>query len=142
MNSIIPIAQRQGLDFLILTDHNTMQARRDGKEGFHGKLLLLVGEEISSEGHYLAMRIGKEVPKAQRFQPTADAVAAQGGLGFIAHPFWHKKRWEHWELRGFIGLEIYNAAHSATEPNANRTALSRCFTRQPTPNAIHTAVGR
>ncbi len=114
---IARIADEQGLDFLILTDHNTLRGKREGKEGFHGKTLLLVGSEISSEGHYLALRVKEEVPQGQKFQPTADAVAAQGGLGFIAHPLWRKKRWEHWELHGFTGMEIYNAAQDATEQN-------------------------
>ena len=117
VDPILHIAQRQGLDFLILTDHNTLQAKREGKEGFHGKTLLLVGSEISSEGHYLGLRLKEEVARDQKFQPTADAVAAQGGMGFIAHPLWKKKRWEHGDLRGFTGMEIYNAAHNATEKN-------------------------
>ena len=117
VDPIVRIAERQGLDFLILTDHNTLRAKQEGKEGFHGKTLLLVGSEISSEGHYLAFRIKEDVPQGQKFQPTADAVTAGGGLGFIAHPLWRKKRWEHWELRGFTGMEIYNAAQNATEKN-------------------------
>jgi hypothetical protein len=106
---IARIADRQGLDFLILTDHNTLRGKREGKEKVYGKTRVLVGSEVSSEGHYLALRVKEEVPQGKKFQPTADAVAAQGGLGFIAHPLWRKKRWEHWDLRGFTGMEIYNA---------------------------------
>ncbi|MDO8730495.1 MAG: CehA/McbA family metallohydrolase [Candidatus Omnitrophota bacterium] len=118
VEQIAAIAEQQGLDFLILTDHNTLRAKQEGKEGFHGKTLLLVGSEISSEGHYLAFRIKEDVPQGKKFQPTSDAVTAGGGLGFIAHPLWHKKRWEHWGLHGFTGMEIYNAAQDATEENS------------------------
>lgn len=109
VEAVARIGQRQGLDFLILTDHNTLRGKREEKEGFYGRTLVLVGSEISSEGHYLGLRINQDVPQGMKFQPTIDAVARQGGLGFFAHPLWKKKRWEHWGLSGFTGLEIYSA---------------------------------
>jgi len=120
---IVHIAQQQGLDFLILTDHNTLRGKRERKEGFHGKTLLLIGSEISSEGHYLALRIQEEVPQGQKFQPTVDAVTAQGGLGFIAHPLYKKKRWDHFELQGFTGMEIYNAKEDVLEEGIFQVAF-------------------
>jgi hypothetical protein len=120
---IARIADQQGLDFLILTDHNTLQAKREGKEGFHGKTLLLVGSEVSSEGHYLALRIREEIPEGQRFQPTLDAVAAQRGLGFFAPPLYRKKRWDHFGLRGFTGMEIYNAKEDVLEEGILQVAF-------------------
>ena len=113
---IARIANRQGLDFLILTDHNTLKGKE--KEGRYGKTLLLVGEEISTaHGHYLALRIRQEVKSREDSQWTADQVAAQGGLGFIPHPFWKRKPWSNPGLRGFTGIEIYNAAEDARFKN-------------------------
>ena len=48
MPEIIDAAQMAGLDFLILTDHNTLQAREEGWEGWHDDLLVVVGQEITN----------------------------------------------------------------------------------------------
>jgi hypothetical protein len=118
IDEIAKIANRQNLDYLILTDHNTLQAKRDGKEGFYGKTLMLIGEEISSaDGHYLALRVNEEVPERKDSQWTVDAVSSQRGLGFIAHPFWKRRPWRDLEVRGATGLEIYSAVHDVTEEN-------------------------
>lgn len=116
VEEIVRIANRQGLDFLILTDHNTLQPRRDGKEGWHGSTLVLVDTEISTQrGHFIALRTTEEIPARRDPQWTIDEVARVGGLGFIAHPFWNKIPWRDEEVRGFMGLEIYNAAHDIAE---------------------------
>ena len=117
VEAIARIADGQGLDFLILTDHNTLRGKSEGKEGLYGKTLVLIGEEISTQGHYLALRVEKEVPARKDPQWTVDQVAEQGGLGFIAHPFWKRAAWKNPEARGFAGLEIYNAADDATDEN-------------------------
>lgn len=118
VEEIAEIANRQGLDYLIFTDHDTLQAKRDRKEGWHGKTLVLAGEEISTQGgHYLALRIGREIPRLQGPQWTVEAVSAQGGLGFIAHPFWPRRPWKDLEVRGITGLEIYSAVHDVSEEN-------------------------
>lgn len=116
--AIARIANREGLDFLILTDHNTLKAKIEGKECRTGRTLLLVGDEISTaDGHYLALRLQKEIPAREASQWTADQVASQGGLGFIPHPFWKRKPWSNPGLRGFTGIEIYNAAEDAFNKN-------------------------
>jgi len=115
---IARIAARQGLDFLILTDHNTLKAKMEGKEGRIEGTLMLVGDEISTaHGHYLALRLREEVRAREDSQWTADQVASQGGLGFIPHPFWKSKPWSNPGLRGFTGIEIYNAAEDARNKN-------------------------
>ena len=115
---IARIAGREGLDFLILTDHNTLKAKKEGKEGRTGRTLMLVGDEISTaDGHYLALRLREEVKAREDSQWTADQVALQGGLGFIPHPFWKRKPWSNPNLRGFTGIEIYNAAENAENKN-------------------------
>ena len=118
IEAIAKIANRQGLDYLILTDHNTLKPKADGKEGWYGKTLVLAGNEISTEsGHYAALRVEEEIPARKDPQWTIDQVAAQGGLGFIAHPFWKRSRWKNTQVQGFIGLEIYNAAYDVSEEN-------------------------
>src|SRR5262245_66568464 len=49
-----------GADALLLTDHDTLGARREGWEGMHGGVFLLVGVEISPKGgHYLSFGVGE-----------------------------------------------------------------------------------
>jgi hypothetical protein len=114
------IASRAGLDFLIVTDHNALTP---GVEGWREECLLLVGEEIHDTtrepeaNHYLAFDIEKHVPgDYSTSQEVIDAVNAQGGFGFIAHPFEHSPLftkepelpWVDWEATGYTGLEIWN----------------------------------
>lgn len=108
---VVAAAQQAGLDFLFITDHNTLEAKR--LEGRHGRLLVGVGTEIStSAGHLLAL--GVSAP-AFRFwgDPRAalDDVRALGGAAFVAHGDSPRPdlRWTAWDLRGPWGVEVYNA---------------------------------
>ncbi|HEX9779867.1 MAG TPA: CehA/McbA family metallohydrolase [bacterium] len=104
------IAAGQGLDFLIVTDHNTLGPVRDGRPGWYGPTLVLAGTELSTAaGHLLALNVREEIPREGRSaQAVIDAVNAQGGLAFAAHPF-GKRPWTDWSVRGLLGMEIYNA---------------------------------
>jgi len=138
---IARIAQSARLDFVIPTDHNVLAK---GKEGWYGPTLLLVGEEIHDTqrepeaNHYLAFNITKDVaPYAQDPQAVIDAVNAQGGLGFIAHPFEHSAPvvneaafpWVDWTVTGYTGLEIWNymSEFKAHLPNMFRVVLLAYF---------------
>jgi hypothetical protein len=86
---VLAAARAAGAGCVLLTDHDTLAARRDGWEGEHDGVLLLVGTEVSpKQGHYLAFGVDHEVPHAGRSprQIAAD-VRAAGGIGFAAHPF-------------------------------------------------------
>jgi hypothetical protein len=114
------IAAQAGLDFLIVTDHN---AYASGLDGWYSDVLLLVGEEINDSrldpaaNHYLALDIQRHVAgDGASSQEIIDAVSAQGGFGFIAHPFelsppFTKEPelpWIDWQVTGYTGLEIWN----------------------------------
>jgi len=114
------IASQAGLDFLIVTDHNVFTP---GIEGWYGDVLLLVGEEIHDTkrvpeaNHYLALGIEEQVPgDGSSPQQVIDAVKAQDGFGFIAHPFELSPAftgepelpWVDWQVTGYAGLEIWN----------------------------------
>ncbi len=88
---ILDAARTAGARAVLLCDHNTLGARRDGWEGWHGGVLLLVGHEVTPpppQGHFLAFGLDREVPDKSRTgaQICADVVRA-GGVGFAAHPF-------------------------------------------------------
>ncbi|HST42938.1 MAG TPA: CehA/McbA family metallohydrolase [Conexibacter sp.] len=86
---LLAAARDAGADAVLLTDHDTLAARRDGWEGWHDGVLLVVGSEISPRaGHYLAFGLAEEIPHAGRSATEiAAAVRAAGGFGFAAHPF-------------------------------------------------------
>ena len=86
---VLAAAAEVGADAVLLTDHDTLEARRDGWEGGHDGVFLLVGTEISPKhGHYLAFGVEREIAHAGLSAvQIADAVRASGGVGFAAHPF-------------------------------------------------------
>ena len=69
---IAAAARANDLDYLLLTDHDTLAAAQNGEEGWHGSVLLLVGAEVSPyrRNHYLAFGLSR----ADR-PPGADARA-------------------------------------------------------------------
>ena len=83
-------AEQAGADVVLLTDHDTLAARRAGEEGWHGRALVLVGHEVSPLGrnHYLAFGLDEEIDH-RGLTPAAivAAVRDRGGFGFAAHPF-------------------------------------------------------
>ena len=122
---VVRVANAQGLDYVILTEHNTLQPLRDGQQGWHGAVLVLVGVELSTPGgHYLALNVAEEIdPHGRTTQAVIDDVNRQGGMGFIAHPYFRKRRWTDWDVRGVTGIEVYNVAHDTLDENRLRLAL-------------------
>jgi hypothetical protein len=82
-------AQRAGIDVVLLTDHDTLAAKREGEERWYGDVLVLVGEEVSptDRDHFLAFGIEKEINRRLTGPEICEAVNAAGGFGFGAHPF-------------------------------------------------------
>ena len=82
-------AEKAGVDVVLLTDHDTLEAKRRGEEGWYGEALVLVGEEVSptDRDHFLAFGIDKEINRLLSGPEICAAVEAAGGFGFAAHPF-------------------------------------------------------
>jgi PHP domain-containing protein len=89
VEEIVAAAAAARVDLVLLTDHDSLGARRDGWEGRHGDVSVLVGTEVSpKQGHYLAFGVGREIPHAgSSALEIAAAVREAGGIGFAAHPF-------------------------------------------------------
>jgi hypothetical protein len=87
---IVRAAARARADVVLLTDHDTLEAKRRGEEGWYGDVLLLAGDEVSPRGrdHYLAFGIDREIRhRGLDACAIARAVRDAGGFGFAAHPF-------------------------------------------------------
>jgi len=118
-SEIVKAARRVGLDFIGLNDHSYLTALHLEEEGYHAGVLVLVGSEIGTRfHHYLAYNIKDQIDD-ERLSPqqVIDAVAAQGGFGFIAHPFERGMpfmeggiayTWNDWSVQGFTGICIWN----------------------------------
>ena len=121
---IIRTARQQRLDFLIVTDHNTLQAFDEHREGWYppeatastddGRTLVLANDEISApDGHVVAIGVTQPVSRDQSSQAIIDAIEQQGGLAFLAHPHYARKPWTNWSVQRYTGMEIYNFAEDA-----------------------------
>lgn len=82
-------ANRAGIDVVLLTDHDTLEAKRRGEERWWDDALVLVGEEVSptDRDHYLAFGIETEISRRLTGPEISRAVKDAGGFGFAAHPF-------------------------------------------------------
>ncbi|MCL5981478.1 MAG: CehA/McbA family metallohydrolase [Firmicutes bacterium] len=114
---IAAAAKAAGLDFIVITDHNTLAGLPE--EGYYQGVLTLCGAEVNNEKHHcLALNISEPVPTDdQDPQRVIDAISGQGGLSFIAHPFEHGSPlvmnglhfpWKRWDIDGFTGVEVWN----------------------------------
>jgi hypothetical protein len=124
-DDIAQAAIRAGIDIVIVTDHNVWV---DGPEGYYhqdeNRVLLLVGEEVHDQtrdpqkNHLMIFGADREMATyAKEPQQLIDKASEAGGLTFIAHP--HDPEalafneadlsWVDWEVRGFTGIELWNA---------------------------------
>ena len=119
VEDIARYAGEAGLDYILLTDHNTLRALQEGYEGWYNNTLLLVGCEINdklNENHYLAFGIRESFSTRLSAKDYVKRVKDAGGIGFLAHP--HEKRqhmvehppypWTEWDLTDFTGIEVWN----------------------------------
>ncbi len=119
VKDIAALAGEAGLDYIILTDHNTLRALKEGYEGWYNKTMLLVGCEINdreNKNHYLAFGIDETISTRLNAKTYVKKVKDSGGIGFIAHPFEKRKHmkehppypWTEWESEDFTGIEVWN----------------------------------
>lgn len=112
-------ADESGLDFILISDHNTLRGLEEGYEKWYGKTLVLIGCEINdrkNKNHYIAFGIDKTVSTRLPAKDYVTKVNEEGGFGFIAHP--HEKRssmeehppypWTEWDSHDYTGIEIWN----------------------------------
>lgn len=115
--TIAEAANRAGLSFLLMTDHDTLAPLHELGEQWVNDTLLLFGVEVTPRhNHYLAYGVSQAI--SPHLPPAAytAAVAEQGGIGFLAHPYEYGSphlgqnsySWEDWSVRTFTGMEIWN----------------------------------
>ena len=117
---IAAAAEAAGLDFIATTDHNVWVK---GPEGYHGDVLVLVGEEVHDNqrqpqaNHMLIYGAEAEMCLyAESPQGLIDAARERNALAFIAHPIdpplplmgEDDLSWVDWEVEGYTGIELWN----------------------------------
>ncbi len=139
VEDIANFADEVGLDFIALTDHNTLRALKEGYEKWYGKTLLLIGCEINdkeNKNHYLAFNINETFSTRISAKEYVRKIKEAGGIGFLAHP--HEKRthmvehppypWTEWGTKDFTGIEIWNHMsewmENLTEENKYKSFLN------------------
>ncbi len=121
---IAAAAMRQGLDAVIVTDHNVLVKDFEGwRRGGDKRVLMLVGQEVHDQArdpqknHLLIFGADRDLATlAEDPQALINAVREAGGICFLAHPhepaapLFHETdiTWENWEAQGYTGLELWN----------------------------------
>jgi len=149
VEEIAKYANETNLDFIILTDHNTMKAKDEGFERWHGNTMVIVGCEINdtkNQNHYLTVGLEKLFGK---FKPLSNnefgselpareyirLVKEKGAAGFIAHPFEKRSTipehpaypWTEWDSEDFDGIEIWNHMSEWIEGLTDKNKFQRFF---------------
>jgi hypothetical protein len=109
VEEIAAAAARAGVRVVLLTDHNTLAPLHDGKEGWYGPTLVLVGAEITTGAGYLLLFDPKpDLPVKARGYAIEDLLARYrevGSLVLLAHPEHPRLGWRE-EWPAVDGVEV------------------------------------
>ena len=118
LSQIVKAGLKTKLDFLIISDHNHLQYKEEGREGWYeDRLLVLVGEEVShSNEHILALGIQTPLPEHLSPAESLKKISEQNGLSFLVHPYGKYRvflrsrdySWKNWQENNFSGIEIWS----------------------------------
>ncbi len=111
IEDILKAAQRNNLDFVILTDHGRPNLKSSWILKKYGKVLLIGASEFGLDcGHMTAMNFKRHPYRfAPEPQSAIDEVNEDGGFEFIAHPFDSKIPWTNWNVKNYSGIEVINS---------------------------------
>lgn len=116
---IIKAASEVGLEYLLFSDHRTLEPKRQNLEGFHDGVLVGIGYEINDHenlNHLLAFELDREVEDGVGAVEYTRRVVEEGGWAVVAHPDERRNRfpefpaypWTAWESQDFQAVEIWN----------------------------------
>jgi len=115
-------AARAGIDFFILTDHDTLSPAADQWHGWHDGVLVVVGVEITCRDRSHVVALGAGDVETLRFKPLRRVLfdlTRQNAVPIVAraHPAhilgYPLKAGEllDWEVPGFAGVEFWSFMH-------------------------------
>ncbi len=121
---VIATAQRAGLDFIVITDHDKLDPPQLAFQRRHGDLLVIYGYEMTvrpwSKNHILVLGVPSHRPyRDLPYLEKLRRIIADGGRTFIAHPWnlikpWLLQMhlgWGRFPAVPFDGIEIWSFMH-------------------------------
>lgn len=129
IEDISKAAYDSDLDFIMMTDHNTLKPKEDGFERWLNNVMVIVGYEVNdmnNKNHYLAFGLNDVIGTYQVLdngelgcklsaKEYVKQIKDKGGIGFLAHPDEERQHLpEHpsypWieETDDYTGIEIWN----------------------------------
>jgi PHP family Zn ribbon phosphoesterase len=147
IEDIAQAAYDSGLDFIIMTDHNTLKPKEDGYEKWINNVIVLIGYEVNdmdNKNHYLVFGLDEVIGTYQVLdngelgcklsaKEYVKQIKEKGGIGFIAHP--DEQRlitaghvaypWTQWDSDDFTGIEIWNHMSEWIEGMNEQNKLDR-----------------
>jgi PHP domain len=123
VEELLCAAESAGLDFAVITDHDSLAAQREGWQGVHKATDLIIGAEITPhrKGHVLALGVTHCAGYgAAPGEAALDGILEQGGFCLVAHPGGLKRPslrlsqapWHRWDHPAIRGMEIWSYIHS------------------------------
>jgi hypothetical protein len=122
MREISAAAAGAGIDYVVMTDHDTLRPRDDGWQGWRDGVLLLTGVEITCRDRSHVVALGASEAANLQFKPLRRVLfdlQNQGAAAFVAHA--HPahimgislKAGEllDWDIPGFTGVELWSFMH-------------------------------
>ena len=106
-------ANRRGLDFLCITDHNTLAgARAAARLNRNPRLQVVIGAEYATDqGDIVGLFLHEEI-RERACQAVIQAIHAQGGLALLPHPY-RGHQLDEGMCAAVDLVEIFNARTSA-----------------------------
>lgn len=126
VDALTAIAAETGLDCIMVTDHMTLAARDEGRAGWHGSVLTIIGYEHNDPAdthHFLVFGSPAVYPPSLSAADYVKRSAADNALTVIAHPDevrasmkkYPPYPWTDWSVADFSGLELWNQMSEWTE---------------------------
>ena len=114
-------ARRAGLDFLAITDHNTLDGARElARLGRDHPVEIVIGAEYATDrGDVIGLFLTDDVA-SRRFDEVIAEIRAQGGLALLPHPYRGRDS-DPARIAAVDLVETFNARSSA---DANASALA------------------
>jgi hypothetical protein len=122
VREITGAACRAGLDFITLTDHDSLGPRDDGWQGWHDGVLVLAGVEVTCPRRSHVVVLDATHVAGLKFKPLRRLLFElqnQGATAFVAHAHpahimgFSMKAGEllDWDVPGFTGVELWSLMH-------------------------------
>lgn len=130
IEEIAKAAYDSGLDFIMMSDHNTLQPKMDGYEKWLNNVMIIIGYEVNdteNKNHYLTFGIDEVIGTYQVLEngelgcklsakEYVKQIKEKGGIGFLAHPDEERTHlpqhpsypWTEEDTDDYHGIEIWN----------------------------------